>query len=108
MCEAKELSCNECIHQEVCLRWADMFKVNSRLISRCDLLEPRSKYVELIPSKWIKHSPDAEVMKAFHDAGVGKGMSENSVFWTCEHCGGWGTPVQTYCPNCGSRMKPFV
>lgn len=102
-----DLTCKDCIHENVCKRWAEMFHVNSNLIDRCDMLEPRDKYIELIPAHWEKHEPDPATMKAFHAAGLGKGMSENSIYWTCSHCGKWGTPIHSYCSNCGSRMKPF-
>lgn len=55
--------------------------------------------------EWIKHKPDPEAMKQWHDLGIAKGMSENSIFWTCSCCNGWGTPAHKYCSNCGAKME---
>ena len=58
----------------------------------------------VVRGEWIKHKRDPEVMRFFHEQGIGKGMSENSIFWTCSECKSWGTPVHNYCQNCGAKM----
>ena len=55
--------------------------------------------------EWIKQTPDPEVMKAFHEMGLGGGMSINSIYWTCSLCGNWGTPHHKYCSSCGAKMS---
>lgn len=55
--------------------------------------------------KWIKRSPNPEAMKEFHDMGLGKGMSENSIHFVCSVCGKWGRPSYQFCPTCGAKMK---
>ena len=71
---------------------------------------PKAFIVEAIKThmkrgEWIKHSPDPEAMKMFHEMGLGKGMSINSVYWCCSACGNWGTPHHKYCSSCGAKMK---
>ena len=55
--------------------------------------------------EWVKQKPDPEAMKVFHEKGLGKGMSVNSIYWTCSVCDNWGTPQHKYCSSCGARMK---
>lgn len=54
--------------------------------------------------EWIKHKPDPEAMKQWHDLGIAKGMSEKSIYWSCSCCNGWGTPAHKYCSHCGAKM----
>lgn len=54
---------------------------------------------------WIKHKPNEEQMKAYHELGFGKAMDVKSTYWTCSNCNCWGTPVYKYCSNCGRKMK---
>ena len=54
---------------------------------------------------WIKHKPNEEQMKTYHELGFGKAMDVKSIYWSCSNCNGWGTPVQKYCSNCGCEMK---
>lgn len=65
---------------------------------------PEADVEEVKHGEWIKHSPDVAVMRAFHKLGIGKGMSENSIFWTCSCCDSWGTPSQKRCSECGAKM----
>lgn len=54
--------------------------------------------------EWIKHNPNPEQMKEFHDMGIGKAMSIRSIYWTCSCCNTWGTPRYKYCYECGAKM----
>ena len=65
---------------------------------------PSADVVEVKHGEWIKHSPDVAAMRAFHKLGIGKGMGENSIFWTCSCCDSWGTLTWNYCSNCGAKM----
>lgn len=65
---------------------------------------PAVDAMEVVHARWVKHKPKPEAMRAWHRQGVGKAMSENSIFWTCSCCEEWGTPRYNYCPNCGAKM----
>ena len=65
---------------------------------------PEADVAEVKHGEWIRHSPDVAKMRAFHELGIGKGMSEKSIFWTCSCCGSWGTLTQKYCSECGAKM----
>lgn len=65
---------------------------------------PAADVVEVKHGYWIEHSPDVAAMRAFHKLGIGKGMSEKSIFWTCSCCDSWGTLTQNFCSNCGAKM----
>jgi NADH pyrophosphatase NudC (nudix superfamily) len=81
------------------------------------LEEPKATYVKRLirddiastkeqsEGKWIKQKPDPEAMKVFHEKGLGKGMSVNSIYWTCSVCDNWGNPHHKYCSSCGAKMK---
>lgn len=66
--------------------------------------QPTADVVEVRHGEWIKQKPDPEVMKEFHNMGLGKGMSVNSVYWICSICETWGTPTHKYCCSCGAKM----
>ena len=66
--------------------------------------QPTADVVEVKHGEWIKHSPDTATMNEFHKLGIGKGMSDLSIFWTCSCCDSWGSITQNYCPNCGVKM----
>ena len=53
----------------------------------------------------IKHTPDVEKMREFHKLGLGKGMSERSIFWTCSNCEMWTSLAHKFCPNCGAKFE---
>lgn len=107
-------TCKDCFHYEPCKD----FYYNAEQLSRfplgflekenaeknCAFFKDRSKFVEQQTGEWIRRKPDAEAMRAFHMAGIGKAMGENSIFWTCSICGGWGNLSQKYCSNCGAKM----
>lgn len=65
---------------------------------------PAADVAEVKHGEWIKHKPDPEAIKKWHELGIAKGMSENSIFWTCSCCKGWGTPAHKYCSQCGAKM----
>lgn len=86
--------CKNCIHSDVC-------------IYPCGLkdFKDRSRFVELIIAKKIKHTPDIDKMREFHKLGLGKGMGERSIFWTCSNCELWVSLAHKYCPNCGAKFE---
>lgn len=57
---------------------------------------------------WIKHKPNEEQMKVYHELGFGKAMGVKSIYWSCSNCNGWGTPAHKYCSNCGRKMDEEV
>lgn len=66
--------------------------------------QPTADAVEVRHGHWVKQKPDTEAMKIIHDMGLGKGMSVNSIYWTCSICENWGTPTHKYCCSCGAKM----
>ena len=65
---------------------------------------PTVDAVEVVHGRWVKNKPNPKAMRKFHKQGIGKAMSEDSIFWTCSCCEMWGTPIHNYCPNCGALM----
>ena len=95
------MTCKDCIHyEEVC-------EYNNAALDDkpCAAFKDRSRFVELPAAHWIRHTPDKNIMQEFHKQGIGRGMSENSIFWTCSNCGGWGTLIYKYCPHCGAKIE---
>ena len=90
-------SCKNCLHGDVCFTVLDSMQ--------CQHFKDRSRFVELIIAKKIKHSPDIEKMREFHKLGLGKGMGERSIFWTCSNCESWVSLAHKYCPNCGAKFE---
>ena len=66
--------------------------------------QPTADVVEVRHGEWIKREPNPEAMRTFHDMGLGKGMGNNSIYWTCSLCDNWGTPHHKYCSSCGAKM----
>ena len=121
------MTCKDCIHCEACERMisdtSKMFKVllseilkmncdikydSTNILSGaeiCQCFQDRSRFVELPKAHWVRHSPNMSIMREFHKQGIGSGMSENSIFWTCSNCGGWGILSYKYCPFCGAKME---
>ena len=93
--------CGDCIHFDLC----EMMYSRIPEINGCDYFKDRSRFVELNIAKKIKHSPDIEKMREFHKLGLGKGMSERSIFWTCSNCESWVSLAHKYCPNCGAKFE---
>ena len=88
--------CHECpLHH--------LITCQTQLIKQVPSLLKKSDGVE--HGEWIKNKRTPEVMKRFHEMGLGTGMSVNSIYWTCSVCGNWGTPNHKYCCSCGAKMK---
>jgi len=66
--------------------------------------QPTVDAAPVVHGEWIKHKPNPEVMRLFHQDGIAEAMGENSIYWTCSECGNWGTPAHKYCPECGAKM----
>lgn len=105
-------TCKDCLHVEICkfkdlpAPLSDSYIRESECIEkRCGDFKDRSRFVELIIAKKIKHSPDIEKMREFHKLGIGKGMGERSIFWTCSNCESWVSLAHKYCPNCGAKFE---
>ena len=81
-------------------------------ISQIDVVRIAEKFedvstadvAEVRHGEWGKQKRNPEVMKSFHEMGLGDGMSVNSIYWTCSICGNWGTPNHKYCCSCGAKM----
>ena len=92
-------------HYEHCLKMHDFSGDSVAYDIRSNIQGlPAADVVEVKHGEWIKHKPDPEAMKKWHDLGIAKGMSENSIFWSCSCCNGWGTPAHKYCSHCGAKM----
>lgn len=100
-------TCRECLHQELCDTYSRMGVTDVSVddITICELFKPKSDYVKRERGEWIKHKSDPKVMDEFHKIGIGRGMSRDSIFWTCSCCGTWGTPVHKFCSECGTDMR---
>ena len=100
------MTCKDCIHYEAC---KNLYEIHGDGLSGeshvCDYFADRSRFVELPTAHWIRHTPDKNIMQEFHKQGIGRGMSENSIFWTCSNCGGWGNLSFNYCPSCGAEIE---
>lgn len=97
--------CKDCIHFDRC-KGLYRFERLQRAVSKgCPYFKDRSRFVELIIAKKIKHSPDIEKMREFHKLGLGKRMGERSIFWTCSNCESWVSLAHKYCPNCGAKFE---
>lgn len=97
-------SCTECVHVEVCQKTRIMNPAYDRA-PNCGDFKDRSRFVELTIARKIKHTPDVEKMREFHKLGLGKGMSERSIFWTCSNCEMWTSLAHKFCPNCGAKFE---
>ena len=110
-------TCAECVHVEVCCSYLSTaynkcklatpdFKLLKNIeCDECQHFKDRSRFVELNIAKKIKHTPDIDKMREFHKLGLGKGMSERSIFWTCSNCKVWVSLAHKFCPNCGAKFE---
>lgn len=111
-------SCKDCVHVEVChefvkglaaargLKLGSVEEISAILQSDdCEQFKDRARFVELNIAKKIKHTPDIDKMREFHKLGLGKGMSERSIFWTCSNCKVWVSLAYKFCPNCGAKFE---
>jgi hypothetical protein len=96
-------NCVDCVHAEVCEEYGEVFSLIKG--GKCSLFKDHSRFVELNIAKKIKHSPDIEKMRGFHKLGLGKGMGERSIFWTCSNCESWVSLAHKYCSNCGAKFE---
>jgi len=99
-------TCKECIHSECCfMQYGKTEALKWQSEHGCKNFKDRSRFVELNIAKKIKHTPDIDKMREFHKLGLGKGMSERSIFWTCSNCESWVSLAHKYCPNCGAKFE---
>ena len=116
-------TCADCVHVEVCkdfmsslIEGLELDKSDVELINKelnqddadkgaCDHFLDRARVAELNIAKKIKHTPDIDKMREFHKLGLGKGMSERSIFWTCSNCKVWVSLAHKFCPNCGAKFE---
>ena len=91
--------CGDCVHWEVCSPIVNASE------DSCAFYKDSSRFVELNIAKKIKHTPDIEKMREFHKLGLGKGMGERSIFWTCSNCELWTSLAHKFCPNCGAKFE---
>lgn len=105
-------TCKDCVHVGVC-RFKDLpaplsdsyIRESECIEKRCGDFKDRSRFVELNIAKKIKHTPDIDKMREFHKLGLGKGMGERSIFWTCSNCKLWVSLAHKFCPNCGAKFE---
>lgn len=106
--------CKDCVHYEVCKDYVesalDGLQYNDSQMNGddCEFFKDRARFVELNIAKKIKHTPDIDKMREFHKLGLGKGMSERSIFWTCSNCKVWVSLAHKFCPNCGAKFEAEV
>ena len=108
-------SCKDCVHVEVCedftkaklspKRAEELLPVLREHGRTCEHFKDHARFVELNIAKKIKHTPDIDKMREFHKLGLGKGMSERSIFWTCSNCKVWVSLAHKFCPNCGAKFE---
>ena len=96
------VSCKKCIHYAVC---ADFYDDEIERTAPCSFFKDRSRFMELNIAKKIKHTPDIDKMREFHKLGLGSGMDERSIFWTCSNCELWTSLAHKFCPNCGAKFE---
>ena len=110
-------SCKECVHADMCRFYTeelaktkgitfgeDIFEYFSTG-DVCEHFKDRSLFVELPTARKIKHTPDIDKMREFHKLGLGSGMGERSIFWTCSNCELWISLAYKFCPNCGAKFE---
>ena len=110
-------SCKDCVHADMCRFYTEeLAKAKGITLGKdifeyfssgdvCEDFKDRSRFVELNIAKKIKHTPDIDKMREFHKLGLGKGMSERSIFWTCSNCKVWVSLAHKFCPNCGAKFE---
>ncbi len=105
------MTCKDCLNQDSCSIKNKCSKNEIPMASSksmenyCNFFKDRYRFVELPKARWLRHSPDKIIMREFHKQGIGRGMDENSIFWTCSNCGGWGNLNFKYCPSCGAKIE---
>ena len=105
--------CKDCLYCDVCksrvMQFGYGFDENQEVPKEgcgvtIDGFVSKADYVEVKHGEWIRHEPNPEKMRAFHNQGIGVAMAENSIYWTCSICGDWGVPHNKYCRECGAKM----
>lgn len=91
--------CGDCVHWEVCSPIVNASE------DSCTFYKDSSRFMELNIAKKIKHMPDIDKMREFHKLGLGSGMDEHSIFWTCSNCELWVSLAHKFCPNCGAKFE---
>ena len=91
--------CRDCVHWEVCNPIVNASE------DSCTFYKDSSRFMELNIAKKIKHTPDIDKMREFHKLGLGSGMNEHSIFWTCSNCELWTSLAHKFCPNCGAKFE---
>ena len=67
--------------------------------------QPTADVVEVKHGHIVRNERNIAKMKEFHEKGIGLGISEKSIFWTCSECGSFIRPYDKFCPNCGAKMR---
>ena len=108
-------NCKDCVHVDVCedftrhklspSRAEEILPILREHGKTCELFKDRSRFVTLNIAKKIKHTPDIDKMREFHKLGLGSGMGERSIFWTCSNCGIWASLAHKFCSNCGAKFE---
>ena len=107
-------TCKDCLRWKVCNEyrgafWGHKAQYSSSIINAsadsCIFYKDRSQFVELNIAKKTKHTPDIDKMREFHKLGLGSGMGERSIFWTCSNCEMWTSLAHKFCPNCGAKFE---
>lgn len=66
---------------------------------------PIADVVEVKHAQIVRNERNIAKMKEFHEKGIGLGISEKSIFWTCSECGSFVRPYYKYCSECGADMR---
>ena len=101
-------TCKDCVHDNICnikQRYNHPKYALQHIEKYCQHFKDRSRFVELPTARKIKHTPDIEKMREFHKLGLGKGMGERSIFWTCSNCESWVSLAHKFCPDCGAKFE---
>lgn len=95
--------CKECVYVDLCYM-VEHYGRDLEDDFECKRFKDKDEFIRVQHGMWIKQRPNPEAMKAFHELGIGTGMSEDSIHWLCSRCGMWGTPSMKYCNECGAKM----
>ena len=81
------MTCKDCIHERACFTYSGgicrAHILGDKAETKCGLFKNKADFAEVKRGKWIKNKPNPEAMKEFHKMGIGKAMSEKSIFFTC-------------------------
>lgn len=103
--EKIEMTCYDCIHCGACSDAGDPgISYLKDDVSKCKHFKHKDAFTEVKHGEWVRNEPNPKLMKEFHDMGIGKAMTKNSIYWTCSCCGTLGNPHYEYCPHCSAIM----